>query len=334
VLRRRIRRLLRKTGPHRVCFVVSSPRSGSTWLRTALSRHPDVLCTENRLFGDFFEVWNDERGGAPRMTLDYYVRYLTGVQDAGAMGLRGDALSEELVQRLCDQIFGTLAEETGKRVIVDKVTPYLGTSDRVVASIRRYFPDATIVQLVRDGRDVATSGAFDWLRKDALGTDRHAYFVEERPSLVLKRFFDESILTRWADYWVQPIRSLAEHRATAFTVRYEDMLADQARVLAGFFSRLGVDSDPAILRECVETTRFELMSGGRSRGDLDATAKVRRGVAGDWRNYFTREDGLLFQRLAGEELRRMGYESDDAWTLDLPDELCLEQPPNGRDRGD
>jgi hypothetical protein len=129
---------------------------------------------------------------------------------------------------------------------------------------------------------------------------------------------------------VQPIRSLAEQRATAWTVRYEDMLADQARVLSGFFSRLGVGTDPAILRECVETARFEVMSGGRSRGDLDATAKVRRGVAGDWRNYFTREDGLLFQRLAGDELRRMGYESDDAWTLDLPDELCLSSPPCDR----
>jgi hypothetical protein len=328
-MRRRLRRILGRRGPYRVCFVVSSPRSGSTWLRTALSRHPEVLCTENRLFGDFFEFWNDERGGAPRMTLDYYVRYLTGVQDAGAMGVRADALSEALVQRLCDQIFATLAEQTGKRVIVDKVTPYLGTSDRVVASIRRIFPEAAIVQLVRDGRDVATSGAFDWLRKDAQGTDRHAYFVEGRENLVLKRFFDESVLARWADYWVQPIRSLAKQRATAWTVRYEDMLADQARVLSGFFARLDVDTDPAILRECVESARFEVMSGGRARGELDATAKVRRGVAGDWRNYFTREDGELFQRLAGDELRRMGYESDDAWTLDLPDELRLEQPPRG-----
>ena len=48
----------------------------------------------------------------------------------------------------------------------------------------------------------------------------------------------------------------------------------------------------------------------------------------------TREDGELFQRLAGQELRRMGYESDDAWTLDLPDELCLEQRPDGRNRSD
>jgi len=330
-MRRRIRRLLRKSSPYRVCFVISSPRSGSTWLRTALSGHPDVLCTENRLFGDFFEVWNDEHGGAPRMTLDYYVRYLTGVQDAGAMGLRGDALSEELVQRLCDEIFGTLAERSGKRVIVDKVTPYLGTSDRVVADIRRYFPEATIVQLVRDGRDVVTSGAFDWLRKDAQGTERHAYFVDGRKDQVLKRFFDESVLSRWADYWVQPIRSLAEQRATSWTVRYEDMLADQARVLSGCFSRMGVDTDPAIIHECVENARFEAMSGGRSRGELDATAKVRRGVAGDWRNYFTREDGELFQRLAGSELRRMGYESDDAWTLDLPDELHLSRTPRGRE---
>ena len=41
----------------RVHFVISAPRSGSTWLQRALNEHPQVFCTEHRLFGRFCEIW-------------------------------------------------------------------------------------------------------------------------------------------------------------------------------------------------------------------------------------------------------------------------------------
>lgn len=326
MLRRLARRLTREPRPYQVAFVVSAPRSGSTWLRTALSHHPEVLCTENRLFGDFFEVWNDPHGSAPRMTLDYYAGYLADVQNGQAMGLRRDVLVHELVQRLADQTFSLLSELTGKCMIVDKVTPYLGTSEAVLEGIERYFPEAPTVQLVRDGRDVATSGIFDWLLKDGEGSDRHALFVERRAEMTLKRFFDEQTLTRWIRYWVEPIRAFERHARSSPMIRYEEMKGDQAVVLRDFFSRLALDTSDAVVNACVEGARFEVMSGGRSAGTASPTAKVRRGVSGDWRNYFTRADGELFARLAGRELCALGYEKDDTWVDELPAELHLVAP--------
>ena len=87
--------------------------------------------------------------------------------------------------------------------MIDKVTPYDDSTETVLAGIQTYFPAAKIVRLIRDGRDVATSGAFDWLTKDAQGTDRHAFYVEGSRTQPLDRFFDDVLIRRWASSWVE-----------------------------------------------------------------------------------------------------------------------------------
>ena len=56
-------------------FVVSAPRSGSTWLANALNQHPEIFATEHRLFGNFCQVWQNNDGtSSPRITFDSYAR--------------------------------------------------------------------------------------------------------------------------------------------------------------------------------------------------------------------------------------------------------------------
>jgi hypothetical protein len=63
------------------------------------------------------------------------------------------------------------------------------------------------------------------------------------------------------------------------------------------------------------------MTGGRSQGENAAGEHVRKGVSGDWRNWFTRRDGELFEAIAGEDLRRWGYASSPDWWRSLPETL-------------
>jgi len=64
------------------------------------------------------------------------------------------------------------------------------------------------------------------------------------------------------------------------------------------------------VRRCVSSASFEKLSRGRSRGQEDPTSFFRKGVAGEWRNVFTEEDGKIFEEEAGELLVRLGYEKD------------------------
>ena len=51
--------------------------------------------------------------------------------------------------------------------------------------------------------------------------------------------------------------------------------------------------------------------------------KVRKGIVGDWKNYFSREAGEVFDRHCGDVMVRLGYEADRDWWTALPpiDEL-------------
>ena len=59
---------------------------------------------------------------------------------------------------------------------------------------------------------------------------------------------------------------------------------------------------------------------GRAPGAEDRGSFIRKGVAGDWVNHFTRETAELFDELAGDALVALGYESDRGWAdrYDLP----------------
>lgn len=323
ILRRALSRLAGQP-KRRVAFVVSAPRSGSTWLQRALNQHPAVYCTEHRLFGDYYDVVPTAEGDeALRCTLDRYAGLLHEYHAFRALGVSRKRFDEAVTAHLVQSMLAFSHAQSGKPVLVDKVTPYLGTAETVLRRIRKYLPDARLIQLTRDGRDVLASGVFDWIRRVKRDHPRHAVFVERRPGARVARFFDDDDIAQWAEEWAGPIRAFEKLAPRAPRISYEGMKSDQGAVLAGLFGELSLEADPAMIAACVEGATFRKMSGGRRAGEGVAVAKARKGVVGDWRNYFTRRDGRLFHEIAGGELIALGYERDEGWVDALPEDLDI-----------
>ena len=302
-------------------FIISAPRSGSTWLARALNGHPLIFATENRLFGEFCEIWPNADGSmSPRITFDAFVKQFSTYFMFDEMGLK----RRQFIERFQKAFLGFLTKfcqrQSGKEIIVDKITPYLNSAEQVLDRIGQYFPNSKTIQLVRDGRDVVTSGTFDWILKDSHGTDRFSFFVEKRPGIRMKRFFDDKMLDRWVTLWRQPIEAY-ERFEQGLVIRYESMKDNQAAVLRQVFDYLGCESSEPVIAECIERATFEKMSGRQVGDDAQPLAKARKGIAGDWKNYFTRRDGQLFDELAGDLLIKLGYEQDRNWIQSLPEEL-------------
>ena len=51
----------------------------------------------------------------------------------------------------------------------------------------------------------------------------------------------------------------------------------------------------------------------RATGIEERGKFLRKGIVGDWRNYFSREARLAFDHYAGDQLLRLGYEADGTW---------------------
>lgn len=306
-------------------FIVSAPRSGSTWLTTALNHHPELFGTEQRLFGNFCEVWQNNDGtSAPRITLDKYASSLGMHYFHQFMNRDYNGFVEDFKASYVRFMMHFAMNRTGKKVIVDKITPYPGTASFVVSEIRRMFPESKIIQLVRDGRDVLTSGTFDWLLKDAAGTDRFRFFCDREPGMRLERFFDDQVIERWANNWAETIDAFADSPADV-RITYEQMKTDFGSAVGSIFKTLGVEDSAELRQGCHDATTFDAIAG-RSAGDgNNPTAKARKGIAGDWRNFLTRADADLFLELAGKQLIQAGYETNGDWADSTPARLALKQ---------
>jgi hypothetical protein len=310
----------------RLQFVVSAPRSGSTWLTTALNYHPQIFATEQRMFGKFCEIWkNNDGSSSPRLTFDSYSEAFAVHYFFQFLGMNRGTFLREFQTQYAEFLVQFALQHSRKELVVDKITPYQGTCQYVFSRLSRLFPQAAVVHLIRDGRDVLTSGTFDWLQKDARDTERYRFFVQRDPGLRLVRFFDDQVIEKWAGLWLESIEAC--HRQTRqangnLIVTYESMKKNMGAELQRIFRYLQVADDASIAAECARQASFQSLTG-REPGILDPTAKIRKGIAGDWRNYFTRRDGELFQQIAGSGLIACGYASDAGWTEDLPEQLNL-----------
>ncbi len=303
-------------------FIISAPRSGSTWLTAALNQHPEIFATEQRLFGQFCEMWPNNNGTlAPRITFDSYVRAFSVHYFQNQYFESREQFEAEFIADYVRFLAEFARNKSGKRILMDKITPYPGTAKTVIRQLQHYFPDAKIFKLVRDGRDVATSGVFDWLLKDAHGVPRYQVFVDQRTDVDMPRFFDDAALEKWSKNWRETIE-IFETQKPYMTVRFEDMLTDQPDVLMKMFSELQVESTNSIAQQCAVAVTFE-KSTGRSRGAAIPTSKQRSGTSGDWKKYFTKQDGELFHSLAGQQLIDEGYAANADWVQRLPERLSI-----------
>ncbi len=246
------------------------------------------------------------------------------------MWTRGREADEHLANLTRMTIEYFLADQlsrTGKKIVGDKTPLITGDDMREIGEI---FPGARVIHVVRDGRDVAVSGAHHvWNRsKDAGGhldadpemlRKRDAYradpegFVKSGESI-----FIEGQLEWSARDWAELVGKTVERGPARLgddyaEVRYEEMLENPVEEARRLFAFVGADTDEETVRRCVEGTSFERRTAGRRRGQEDPTAFFRKGVAGDWKEVFTEEDKRVFKEAAGDLLIKLGYERDNDW---------------------
>jgi len=314
---------IRRIMPLRQYFVVAGPRSGTTWMQRTLNSHPQIYCTERRLFGEYADFVYDDGNATPRLrvTLDKFVSASLSHQNLPGY------LHDKVILLFLRQLQKLERSFSGKRILVDKITPYIGTSEIVADHISRFCPGAGVIYLLRDGRDVATSGVFHWFNRE-LNTTRVLEFkqmrrkaLEENRLADLDRFFTDDEIEEWALTWVEPLRTIQamkERQHPVCLVRYENMIDDQESELKLVVEFLGGSVSQSNIEHCIEASSFEQMSGSRSRGDAAPTHHIRKGIVGDWKNYFVQRDGELFDHFAGKELLEYGYENDPKWYEKLP----------------
>ncbi|WP_342150893.1 sulfotransferase [Methylorubrum sp. SB2] len=278
-------------------FVVGVGRSGTTLLRLMLDAHPDLaIPTETHFLGALLSA---EPGASP----DALVARITGSETWPNMGMEAQALAQAVAAEdattpaaVARAFYRLYAAQRGKARWGDKTPPYRGLVPVIAAAL----PEALFVHIVRDGRDVALSYRGLWFGR---GDDVEAQ----------------------ARFWVSEIertRRLCE-AADAVEIRYEDLVADPARVLTALCARLDLAFDPLMLdyhrRAPERMAEFVRPFGVPPTQEVTIerflsihalTAKEPDASRiGRWRTEMTRGEIQAYERIAGPLLADLGYET-------------------------
>lgn len=115
-------------------------------------------------------------------------------------------------------------------------------------------------------------------------------------------------------------RSWMQADSTSICIRYEDLLHDPYAQFQNVLEFLCITLPNALLRDIVERNRFSRLAAGRrfwktniKQGSGDPKSHFRKGVEGDWQNYFKPEHVAKFKELLGDRLIELGYEKDLDW---------------------
>lgn len=211
--------------PARPAFILSCERSGSTLLRWIVDAHADVASPGEILLA--------------RLCFDLYVTLSrTIVKTADVEGrLAVNAATVARVRGIVDGIMIEYARARGARVWCDKTPSNLEHISVLVET----FPDARYVCLYRDALDVA----YSCLKIS------HEGFMAELVDYVRRSPHDlvAAMLESWAEKTTLLLKMQLNHPAICHRVRYEDLVARPEEVLPPLFAFLGVDWDPALLRQ-------------------------------------------------------------------------------------
>jgi len=318
-----------------VFFVTGLGKSGTSWLMRMLDGHPEILCKgEGRFFAADWRRANFDPEGTQALASSLYYalrgsEYLRLWIERSVWAREGDAATHlDNLTRLATEHFllGRL-RETNKKLVGDK-SPLLNAD--FIEEVSRIYPEAKVIHIIRDGRDQAVSMLHHvWNRSTDQGGvqtlkpgefERRDIYRKDPEKLLQtgEGMFTEERLRGAARSWNARVGKTAQDGPALFgpnytEVRYEDLLErpdQEVGRLAGF---LGADTSEKAVQQAVGSASFEKLSKGRERGQEDTSSFYRKGVAGDWNNYFTERDKEIYKEEAGELLIRLGYERDLDW---------------------
>jgi hypothetical protein len=286
---------------HQPVFVVGAPHSGADLIGRALKAsagfhvtmgQPSVL----RVVYAFARRPSMHQGRAQAAA--------TVIRDAFAQGWQVTPHSCLECTRECRAAAGLGADAVGPCVGLRGLERFGDASPDLIycaEALTYAFPDARIVQVIRDGADVVTSMLADpvvmsWFRPSFVNVDTefpNPFFgIETEDDRELWPMLSPAArcALRWR--WSVRLAARLHHSLPAGqlkTVRYEDLLSKPGEAVAELSRFAGTTVAAAEIRDVARTSRQR----GRPRRPAGPSLSM--------------EDTAQIDKLAGEELRRLGY---------------------------
>lgn len=285
----------RNDSPNPFVFVVGCPRSGTTLLQRMLDSHARLAVAYDSLF--IPPVYRQLNSNGRENDLDEAASLIAGFKRYARLGLpeeppRKLAHDAKSFSDLVSAIYDAFAELHDKPLGGEKSPAYV----RHMPLLQELFPRTRFIHLIRDGRDVALS-LMDWgkQKKRPKGPARKYRLWQEDPAAVSALWWEHKTLRGRRD--AQRLRE-----GSYLEVSYERLVEEPDSELRRVTGFLDLPFDERMVHFYSGKTRRDPNLSAKSAW-LPATKGIR-----DYRRSMALEDLQIFEALAGDSLRELGYE--------------------------
>ena len=302
--------------PREKFFIFGHARSGTTLLMRLARLHPEVHCNYQAHF----------------FTRRPLLKSLVDSPEAEEWLTRksnrwnqGRDLSPLVLRAAADFIMERDAVKAGKMIVGDK-SPSSTIHGQAVRDMHAVYPDAKLVYIVRDGRDVLISERFrNLVEESKFLKDEDKHIIQElrkdqsQFTNGTRSIFTDAFIERVAKGWVRNLQRMEDEGKRSyvenyFSLRYEDLLARPFDEMTKLWKFLSVKNIDTSLETSIKT---ELTSNPdeewQTKRNEDIASFLPKGQPGNWTRLFTEKDKRIFKEAAGGMLIKWGYEQDNNW---------------------
>ena len=282
-------------------FILGNPRSGTSLLRLMLTCHPDIIIPPE----SHFFLWLEEKYSNWKFTdgLDTFLVDLYNSTKFETWEIPKDELKKYLLglninsySELIEEIYlfyGKLHKKKNVKVWGDKNKLW----KEKLGSIRKYYPSAKFIHLVRDGRDVACSFKELFLNKSK------SKYAPDLPGEIV------AIAERWSlninaiSFFLKNIEA-----NNKMIVKYEELInypEDTLKVISNF---LELPFDGKMLDYVKENSNevyepLEFLEWKRKLNQIPDKKNI-----GKYKELLSSKEVKVFEKISSSELTKFGYE--------------------------
>ncbi len=302
--------------PREKFFIFGHARSGTTLLMRLVRLHPEVHCDYQAHFFTRRPLLKS------LVDLAEIEEWLTRKSNRWN---QGHDLSPLVLRASADFIMEREAAREGKMIVGDK-SPSSTIYGQAVRDLHAIYPDAKLVYIVRDGRDVLISERFrNFVEESKFLTSEDKHIIEElrkdqnQFTNGTQSIFTEAFIQRVAKGWITNLQEIEGEGKRLFgrnycALRYEDLLNDSFDEMTRLWKFLGVKK---VDRSLAKKIKMEMESNPdeewQSKRNEDIASFLPKGQSGNWQRLFTAKDKSIFKEVAGEMLMKWSYERDLNW---------------------
>jgi hypothetical protein len=302
--------------PRKKFFIFGHARSGTTLLMRLSRLHPEVYCNYQAHF----------------FTRQPLLKSLVDTAEAeewlGRKSNRwnqGRDLSPLVLRAAADVIMERDAAKEGKHIVGDK-SPSSTIHGQAVRDLAEVYPDAKLIYIVRDGRDVLISERFrNLVEESKLLKAEDKRIIEElrkdqnQFTNGTRSIFTETVIRRMAKSWVANLAEIESEGQRLFgenyfSLRYEDLLESPPEEMTRLWKFLDVKKiDQSLEKEIKAEMESNPDEEWQAKRDEGIASFLSKGQVGNWERLLTGRDKSVFKEIAGKMLIKWKYENDLNW---------------------